>query len=365
MRRAHVWHPAESVSAGGAGLQLTGLQRREKRREGEGGEEVQEGLQQTRLPAGVQGGGRKRGRFNDSTRVPLQEGKRRRQPAERHAGAQRGQLPGPLDGAVPGSDQWAQLAVHNVDGRDRGHMPARGSSALGSSAVAATAVATVAAAGSSAGPAATTRAHVRLHFHCGAGREHGPESGTRLVQRRVGGRSAVTATLAAVVARQPACGHVPRGLPADGGGVEGAQPAVARRPQRRRRGQSRRVRPSGGGLVHDGHGQAHAVACAGRGLVRHVGGGLAGDGAPGSRRRASAGHGVLRRGRSRVPRLLPQRAGGRVRVLVRRWRHHDDLVQAAERAALLRRLLLDGRCRGAAAAAAAAARAAVLRERVG
>ena len=147
----------------------------------------------------------------------------------------------------------------------------------------------------------------------------------------------------AVVARQPACGHVPRGLPADGGGVEGAQPAVARRPQRRRRGQSRRVRPSGGGLVHDGHGQAHAVACAGRGLVRHVGGGLAGDGAPGSRRRASAGHGVLRRGRSRVPRLLPQRAGGRVRVLVRRWRHHDDLVQAARRAALLRRLLLDGR----------------------
>ena len=314
----------------------------------------------------LQGGGRKRRNRIESSRVPLQEGNRRRQPAERHVGAQCGQLPGPLDGGVPGSDQWAQLAVHNVDGRDHGRMPALGSSALGSSAVAATAVAAVAAAGSSAGPAATARANVRLHCGAGAGREHGPESGAQLLQRLVGGRSAVTAPLAAVVARQPACGHVPRGLPAGGGRVEGAQPGVARRRQPRSRRQSRRVRPSGGGLVHDGRGQAHAVACAGRGLVRHVGGGLAGDGAPGSRRRASTGHGVLRRGRGRVPRLLPQRAGGRVRVLVRRWRHHDDLVQAAARAALLRRLLLDGRAtRGAAAAAAAAAYAAVLRERVG
>ena len=168
-----------------------------------------------------------------------------------------------------------------------------------------------------------------------------------------------------VVARHSACSHVPRGLPADGGGGHGAQPAVARRQQRPRCRQPRPVRPSGGGLVHDGHGQAHAVARAGRGCVRHDGGGLAGDGAPGSRRRASTGHGVLRRGRCGVPRLLPQRLGRRVRVLVRRRRHHDDLVQAAERAALLRRLLLDGRCRGAAAAAAAAAHAAVLRDRVG
>ena len=168
-----------------------------------------------------------------------------------------------------------------------------------------------------------------------------------------------------VVARQSACGHVPRGLPADGGGGQGAQRGVARRPQRPSRRQPRRVRPPGCGLVHDGHGQAHAVACAGRGFVRHDGGGLAGDGAPGPRRRAGTGHGVLRRGRCGVPRLLPQRVGRRVRVLVRRWRHHDDFVQAAERAALLRRLLLDGRCRGAAAAAAAAAHAAVLRDRVG
>ena len=68
---------------------------------------------------------------------------------------------------MPGSDQRAQLAVLNGDGRHRGRMPALASSALVSSAVAATAVAAVAAAGSSAGPAATTRANVRLH--CGAG----------------------------------------------------------------------------------------------------------------------------------------------------------------------------------------------------
>ena len=81
-------------------------------------------------------------------------------------------------------------------------MPALASSALVSSAVAATAVAAVAATGSSAGPAAATRANVRLH--CGAGREHGPEGGAQLLPRPAfgAGRSAVTATLPAVAARQ-------------------------------------------------------------------------------------------------------------------------------------------------------------------
>ena len=96
-------------------------------------------------------------------------------------------------------------------------MPARAPSALASSALATTAVATVAAAGSPAGHAATTRADVPLHR--GAGREHEPARGDRLLHRpaSVGGCAAVTATLAAVVARRCACGHVPRRLPADGG----------------------------------------------------------------------------------------------------------------------------------------------------
>ena len=156
---------------------------------------------------------------------------------------------------------------------------------------------------------------------------------------------------------------MPRGLSREPPGAPQARRTMARRRRQPSRRHPRPLRRLGRGLVHAGHRQANAVGGAGLGQVRHDGGGLAGDGAPVARRSTDAGHRVLRRGRGRVPRLLPQRAGRRVRVLVRRRRDHDVLVQAAEAVALLRRVLRDVGASRARCAAATPDCAAVLRQR--